>query len=134
MLMGTTLEDKHIFLGNDKLKSTIAVKALANGKEVLVPLLAAGTNWYEAETEVDFLLDEEQSIEILVSHITSEESFAVKMELDGMPKRPRKATRIHMSMQMVTEMMCRIEVNDLGFGEIFKHTGMSWKKEIELKR
>ncbi len=134
MLMGTTLEDRHIFLGNDKLKSTIAVNAFAKGKEVLVPLLSAGTNWYEAETEVDFLMDEEQSMEILVSHITSEESFVVKMELDGMPKRPKRATRIRLRAQMLTEIMCRVEVSDLGFGEIFKQTGLSWTKEIEIRR
>ena len=52
------------------------------------------------------------------------------MRLVGLPHRPARATRVRMTIYFSAPGCCHIEVEDLGFGEFYRSTGMVWKREI----
>jgi hypothetical protein len=49
-----------------------------------------------------------------------------------MPQRPRAATRLRIKLSMRAVDLLRIEVEDMGFGEIFPSSGMRWEQEIAI--
>lgn len=56
-----------------------------------------------------------------------------KIDLTEFPKRPSKTTRIEVNFRYVAENKFEVEIKDLGFGEFFKSSEMSIKKEITLE-
>ena len=54
------------------------------------------------------------------------------MRLAGLPHRPSRATRVRMTIYFSAPGCCHIEVEDLGFGEFYRSTGMVWKREIKF--
>ena len=56
----------------------------------------------------------------------------VNIILRGLPKRPKKATRIKMHLSFETEQKMIIQIEDLGFGEMYPSSSMRWMEEIEI--
>ena len=52
------------------------------------------------------------------------------MDLPGLPERPAKATRLRLHLEFESANRCRIEAEDLGFGEMYPATGMIWKETM----
>lgn len=61
-----------------------------------------------------------------------EETLKESLLLDGLPERPPRATRLHIAVEFIRVDCLRIEVQDLGFGELFPSSDLSWTEEIEL--
>ena len=49
-----------------------------------------------------------------------------------MPKRPRATTRLRIRLRMTAADRMLLEVDDMGFGEIFPSSGMKWEQEIDI--
>lgn len=122
---------KYLFLGNDKLKYNIGVSSISGGKACVVPLLDAGVNWYEVKCEKEFLLDEGDAMEIVVTSLYGQENL-FEMKLDGVPKRPKKTTRLLLQIYMENEHHLHIHVKDKGFGNFFLASGKEWDGVIEV--
>lgn len=121
---------QYLFLGADKLKYNIGVHALCKEGECLYPLLDAGGNWYEAHTEMDFLLEEGNTIEFVVTSLYGKIIKRHEMLLEGLTKRPSKTTRLWLAAEMESDEKFVITVTDLGFGNFFMASGQQWKDEI----
>lgn len=131
---------KYVFLGNDKLKSNIGMKILRQGKESYLALLNAGENWYEEENTVEIYIENDSYLDFVVTPLIGGQQQNLRMELPGLfPEEQRneiekggngKLRRVKVHLYMVHEKRLVVEVTDLGFGEFFPATGLSWTDEI----
>ena len=56
----------------------------------------------------------------------------IAVKLENMPQRPRATTRLRIRLRMTAADRMMIEVEDMGFGEIFPSSGMKWRQEIAI--
>ena len=131
-LIVSEVEEKHVFLGKDKLKSNLGMHVMREGEDCYMALLDAGKNWYEVSRECDLILDREDTIQMLVTPVDGKKVREIQFYLEGCPVRPPRATRIHMEVKMLSEKRLSVTVKDLGFGEFFPPSGMEWNSEIDL--
>ncbi len=128
-LKASTAGRSYVLLGQDKLKANIGMRAVRKGEDSYCALLDAGTNWYEAITECECYLHEEDSLELVIAPLNGKNGKIARMTLDGMPA---GIARIHLKLQMLSEERLEVVVEDLGFGEFRPAGHQIWKEEIGL--
>ena len=111
---------KYLFLGNDMLRYNVGVSVFAGGKEEYVPLLDAGTNWYDARAEIEFMMEEAETIELLVTPIDGSGKYTEILQLPELPERPFRSYRMSLFAEMQSEQGLLVRVKDEGFGEIYE--------------
>ena len=120
----------YLFLGNDLVRSNIGMDMIINGSPAYYPLITSGVNWYEAEKECELILDETDELVFVVSSMEEGKTNRYTMKLSGLPKRPRKTTRIHLKLEYDSPVTCQITAEDLGFGEMFPATHKVWHETM----
>ncbi|MCQ2524682.1 MAG: DUF5716 family protein [Lachnospiraceae bacterium] len=128
----TVVSDGHVFLGDDKLKSNVGMNVLRQGENSYLALLDAGVNWYEAGKECDLILNDDNRLSFVVTPLTGKNPVIDQIILDGLPTRPNKTTRVHVSMRMEDQNHLAINIQDLGFGELFPATDLEWNEVISV--
>ncbi len=131
-IRGSENGQKFVYLGNEKLKANIGMKVWNHDTENYYALLDAGSNWYETGYSLEFYLKKENNIELIVTHLTSEESRVIRMKLDELSLEKNDVTKVYMKLYMIAENILCVEVQDLGFGEIRKSLDKSWREEITI--
>lgn len=126
------MADKYIFLGKDRLKANVGMNVHIRGEESYYPLADGGQNWYETEKEWELIMEEGEAVSLMITPLNGKEVRNVNIILRGLPKRPKKATRIKMQLSFETEQKMLIQIEDLGFGEMYPSSGMRWMEEIEI--
>ena len=121
-----------LFLGADVLKENFHIRMRVRGREMDVPLISAGVNWYEAHHECEFIPDDQTSLTIWTKPMSGGEEVAHLMRLRRFPARNNRATRLRMTMYFTSPDCCCVEVEDLGFGGFYRSTGQKWKRKIYL--
>lgn len=122
----------YAFLGPDKLKANVGMKVLRRGKDSYFAVMDAGVNWFEAKTAYDVILEEENSISIILTPLNGKEPREINMILEGLPERPKRTTRLHINIDMLSGNQLRIKVSDMGFGEMFRASGSEWMKIFDI--
>lgn len=122
----------HVYLGADKLKSNVGMKVLRRGEDSYFAILDAGTNWYEISADFEVILEEGNTIDLIITPLTGDNVVDKRITLEGLPERPRNTTRLkfHIEMTAVDQVMVTIE--DMGFGEIFPSSGKGWTQTITV--
>ena len=123
---------KHVFLGKDKLKSNIGMNVLRQGRESYYALLDAGENWYEVAKECEILLADERRLSFVITPLTGKNIETKSMELTGADRGSAPYTRYRLKMAMSAPETVRVEVTDLGFGEMFPPSGQVWEESFDL--
>lgn len=121
-----------VFICDGRLDTTVSVKVLHRDKESQLVLASAGDNWYESKSTVDFILDNQNYIEFLVSPVDPKRKKIVKMTLDGFPERTGKTMRVQVNIGFLDENTMAIMVKDKGFGELFPATDAMIRQEVML--
>lgn len=119
-----------LFLGNDLVRKNIGLELIADGIAVYYPLVTAGVNWYDAENECDILLNDEDSVVFRTSRMEDGKRVNYSMALPGLPQRPPKTTRLHISLRFENSEKCVVTVSDMGFGEIFPSSHLTWTDNL----
>ncbi|MCM1056632.1 MAG: DUF5716 family protein [Firmicutes bacterium] len=120
---------EYVFLSRDKLKANIGMEILRQGEESYYALLDAGTNWYEAETETEFYLQEGNEIQLTITPLNGQNGKLARIVLEDVPE---TLTRLWGRFYMEAENILSVEIEDEGLGEIRPATGKLWKETIEL--
>lgn len=120
----------YIFQCDGRTTVTIGLMINHEGRNTAVAMSKAGTNWYEAGAKAECILDNTRSIQLVLSSPYDNCSKNVRIDLSDFPDRPNKTTRISISLAYVNEKQCDIVIEDLGFGDFFKGTGMTVKETI----
>lgn len=126
-------ERKLIFLGNEKLRANVGMRVLRRGVESYFALLDAGVNWFEAHRQCEFILESGDSFSLLVTPLTGRDKKEIEMVLEGLAVRPDKTTRLRMVMKLVSAKEIQVEIEDLGFGDIFQGTGAKWSEKFTVE-
>ena len=127
-----SISEGYVFLGKDMLKANISLHVVKQGQDCYLPLLDAGTNWYDAKKEIDFLLEEENSFSLRITPLNGGEIRDVEIALAGLPMRPARTTRIRLQIDMTDLTTLRLNMEDLGFGEFFAATHQFWEETISI--
>ena len=124
--------DKYFYLSSDALRCNVGMQCLKKGRPVYQALLDAGTEWYDAASQIDIILEDGDEIVLLQTPVDSGGPREIAVKLENMPERPRATTRLRVRLSMTAADRMRIEAEDLGFGEIFPSSGMKWEQEIAI--
>ncbi len=124
--------EEYVFLGLDKLKSNIGMRLLRRGQESYFALMDAGTNWFETEKEFDVILEDGESVSVLLTPLDGKEPTEISMKLEGLKERPKWATRLNIKAKMLSEKELGVSVKDMGFGDFFPASGGEWNKVFEI--
>jgi hypothetical protein len=119
-----------LYLGKDLVRKNIGIEMFVDGIYMYHPLITAGINWFEAESGCDIILNDEDSIVFRMSRLEDGKRANYEMPLTGLPKRPPKTTRLHIDLRFENPEKCMVTVKDLGFGDLFPSSGMTWTDHI----
>jgi hypothetical protein len=108
------------------------MKVQRRGMDSYLALLDAGTNWFEAGKEVDFLLESGDSFGVLITPLNGKDVKVVEVTLEELEIRERATTRIRLMADMISEDKVQLRMEDLGFGEIYPASHAKWRKIIEV--
>lgn len=123
---------KYVYLGADKLKSNIGMKALRRGEDSYYAILDAGTNWYEAASDFDIILESGNTVDFVITPLTGGGLLYRQVHLAGIPDRPRAATRLNVHVEMTAVNQASVTIEDLGFGELFPPSGKAWTATMQM--
>ena len=124
--------EKYVLLDADKLKSNVGFMVKKQGKEAYYALLDAGENWYDVKRSLDVILELEAFIEIIVIPLTGGERKVHRIELEGLPMRPVRTTRLRINVSMKAADLVVLRIEDMGFGELFESSGQIFTKELSV--
>ncbi len=119
-----------IFGGRDMIERNLGMEMRVRGRETYYPLVSAGINWYEAHHVCEFILHGEREIRVLSQPMAEGEKIVHTMRFPGLPARPDRATRLRMTVYFLSATCCHIEVEDLGFGGLYRSSGRVWQREL----
>lgn len=121
-----------VFLGKDKISYNVALVTPGGGKNGVYTLLNAGTSWYEAKAECTALLCTEPVVEFLLKPMQGKETLKESLLLEGLPERPPRTSRLRIRAEFQSVDRLQVTVTDLGFGELFPSSDLSWSEEVQL--
>ncbi len=127
-------ERSYVFLGEDKIPYNVGIRTPGTGKDSLYTLLNAGTSWYEAKAQCEALLLDEPVLEFILKPMQGNMTMKESLELTGIPERPSRTTRLRIFVEFEGVEKLRIEVRDLGFGELFPSSDMVWNETVDLSQ
>ena len=115
-----------------RLDTTVAMKVMRRDREEQMILAAAGDSWYEARTTQEFILDNQQYLEFVISPDDPRHRKGVKLTLEGFPERDDKTLRIQLQVSFLDENTMAVVVKDMGFGEFYPSSGAVIRQEVML--
>ena len=121
-----------VFICDGRLETTVSIKVIHQQRESQLVLAAAGDHWYEAKTNVDLIVDNQNEIEFSLSSADAKKRKWVKIPLDGFPERPNRTTKISVSLGFLDGKTMAIMLQDRGFGELFPATDTVIRQEVML--
>lgn len=116
--------------GRTRVKITMSVKH--KDRDNSITLSNIGDYWYQARSKAECIMENPTEAVFEIHDIMNHRNETFKIDLTEFPKRPPKTTRIEVIFKYVAENKFEIEIKDLGFGEFFKSSGMSVKKQITI--
>jgi hypothetical protein len=123
----------YLYLGEDLVRTNIGMEMVVQGKATYYPLLSAGINWYEAQKNYEcILVGEKPELKFLLSGIEDRQQKLTVMKLPGLDLKSRPAGTMKLGIRLSYRNAgcCVIEVEDLGFGELYPSTGRKWREEL----
>lgn len=122
----------HIFQCEGRTSSNIGLMIEHEGRNIVMLLSKAGTNWYDAGAKVECIIDNINQIQFVFNPAASNISENVILDLSKLPERKNKTTRVEISVTYRSGDVCDIEVKDLGFGDFEKATDVVIKETVDI--
>lgn len=132
-LIPSTLTQEYVHLSEEKLSANLGMKCNKGKEEIYMPLLNAGTNWYDAEKEMDIMLATNNKIAITITPVDGKSARIADITLEGLHVRGNRTNRVGMRIDMKDANTVRICLKDKGFGDIFPSSGQVWQEEFSLQ-
>ena len=121
---------KNIILDcRERIRYGLEVDISERGQLRRLRITRAGTNWFEAERNMDFILEDERQ---LTFYLTDRERIIKEnvIDISDIPFRQKKLTRIGVHVKYMAANRCVITVKDKGFGTFVKPSGKVFELEI----
>ena len=124
--------DGAVYLDETKMMEQISVKVRKGEGEFWQPLVFWGARWYESDGEWEAIADDLDEINIIVESLVTGEKRHYPLSLKGFPRRKGYSVRLKIQVIFEDEKMCKISVEDIGFGEFFAPAGRKIERKIQL--
>ncbi len=121
-----------IYLDETKMTEQICLRVREHGQEVWHPLVSWGTRWFEADTRLEVILENNENIELHIESLVRPQVQAITVPLARLPKRKDYSLRVEIKILFMDDKTCKISFRDLGFGEFFPATDFKEELEIQL--
>jgi hypothetical protein len=119
-------------MGENEMKFNISMKVRNQGKIEFYNLISAGRNWFETHGECEVVLSGDCEIDFWKQLPNSREAKIETLELNDLPARPDRTTRLRIKASPVADDKVEIEIRDLGFGELFRSTDKTWRYMMSI--
>lgn len=117
----------------DRITTKVEVLVSKQSKEdERLILVKEGSNWSDADIDMDFIVNDENNVKLLLTPADTGIYREEIIKLDKFPKRPPKTTRINMKIEFNSDSCMMVTIKDKGFGEFFKASYETITKEITL--
>ena len=130
--MGKNL-DSYLYASEDMVEYNIGMQMDIRGQKTDYILISDVMNWYEAQCGCEFLLNEGKELVLYARSLRGGDAVSYSIMLEGLPDRPPKTTRLHLQMEFESVSECRVRIRDMGFGEFFPSSGLTWESVLKLK-
>ena len=116
----------------NRITTTVETDIIERGVPKRFRLVRAGTNWYMAERNIDFILDDVTRIKFILRSCDTNIEYEEYVDISDIPYRQGKLTRINMDISFKNDNIMLVTVTDRGFGDFAKSSGKVIRKEICL--
>ena len=116
----------------NRITTTVETDIIERGVPKRFRLVRAGTNWYMAEINIDFILDDVTRIKFILRSCDTNNEYEEYVDISDIPYRQGKLTRINMDISFKNDNTMLVTVTDRGFGDFAKSSGKVIRKEICL--
>lgn len=123
----------YLYWNRDKLQHNIGMMVMVQGRETYYSFISAGINWYEAEAECDFIVDDMPEVPILFQSVVGKKKRMAGISLAAMPIRENKTVRLHMKLSFKAADLLHVCLEDRGFGELFPKSGFVKEEDISME-
>ena len=117
------IDEPWLYLGENQLKRELVL----NLGEKVCRLTSLGESWYEADAELELILEETDELEFLMRDETETVREKKALRLEGLPRQKGFVTAVHMELYFESPTECQVEITDIGFGEITPAGGGHWE-------
>lgn len=125
-----TGQRKHIFQCKGRTAADVGLLINNQGKDMVITLSKAGTNWYEAGAQTECITDNTDSIKLVIVSARNERAYEKYISLKDFPERPNKTTRIRITLGYKNDTDFEVIIKDMGFGELFNASGRTVKETV----
>lgn len=122
----------YIFICEGRLQTTVSIPVQHKGEESSVVVAAAGDNWYERNTMLDVIPDNQETVDLVLTSLDSRNKRMVKIPLEGFPKRPNRTTKVRVRISFLDDRTMEVVLKDQGFGELFPATDIQIRQEVMI--
>jgi hypothetical protein len=131
-LAGEESLGNYIFLVDDTIH--YSVKLTVNDQDIdkSLYLVKLGSSIYEKPNKIGLILDGERKVKYQVRNKKGMLILEDILELEGLPQRPSKTSRIEVSLKVISKSRFIIQIVDKGFGEMYSGTDKIWEKEVSI--
>ncbi|MGN0348311.1 MAG: DUF5716 family protein [Roseburia sp.] len=123
---------EYAYMGESEMKGNVCLKLFNKGVPEWYTLIRAGDNRYEAWGSCEVLLSGTPEIDFWLKPPVGREAKVEKVTLADLPQRPDKTTRIRITARPLSDTRVQIQLEDLGFGELFESSKKVWEYEMSL--
>lgn len=81
---------------------------------------------------MDFILDNQNYLEFVITPSDPKKKKEVKMILEGFPERTDKTVRVQVQIGFLDENIMAVAVRDKGFGDLYPSTGAMIRQEVMI--
>ncbi|MDO4297804.1 MAG: DUF5716 family protein [Lachnospiraceae bacterium] len=127
---GLVVDRGILFCGGDMVTVNMGMEMRIRGKDTYYPLVTAGVNWYEAHHVCEFIPSGETEIRIISKPMSQGDTVTHLIPLRHLKNRPDRTLRLRMTLYFTAQNRCKIELEDMGFGGLFKSSGLQWEREL----
>ena len=124
--------ENFLFIGEDDLRSSIALRAVSGKKQIEKVLGEVGQKYFEAGGRLEVILDGTNEIDFMIHNALKKDSFCAIMTLDALSVHHNKTNRVSVEVRFPTRSCAVVTVKDTGFGEIRKTDYRIWEQIINL--
>ena len=121
-----------VYMSESRVRMNIGMDMIVGVNTVPVPLIRAGSSWFEASESCEFILDDRDFLVFTLQEMGSAKRRNYRMDLPDLPKRPNRTTRIRLTLECLSPEVCEIRAEDLGFGDFYPGSHRIWKGSVSL--
>ncbi len=132
LIKSTDKDWPFIYIGDNDLKFNISLKLIDKGQYTFYSLLEAGRSWFEEKGECEVIIDGNSEVELYMQKPEQRMATTQVLELIDMPERENRTTRVRIEAVPLSDAFVKINITDLGFGEISPSSGKKWEHTITI--